>query len=173
MITPLDIQNKEFKKTLRGYDIEEVDRFLDSINDNYEELYRENIEKTDKIHILTEQIRQYDNLEETLKSTLVIAQSTADDVTTNARQKADLILEEAQIKSNNLINEALEEVRKINLEYDSLKKEMYLFKMKYKSFLESQIIYLDDFEEREYITDLVEDGHFKKDLTIDESVEVE
>lgn len=173
MITPLDIQNKEFKKSLRGYDIEEVDRFLDSVNDNYEELYRENIEKTDKIHLLTEQIRQYDNLEETLKSTLVIAQSTADDVTSNARQKADLIVEEAEIKSNNLVNDAIEEVRKINLEYDALKKEMYIFKMKYKSFLESQIIYLDDFEERENIVDLSKIDNLEEIPDVNKIAEVE
>lgn len=89
MITPLDIQNKEFKRALiRGYRTKEVDIYLDSINDNYEKLYKENIELKDKIGILTDQIRQYNNLEETLKSTLVIAQSTADDVTGSARKKS-------------------------------------------------------------------------------------
>ena len=44
MITPLDIQNKEFKKSLIGYNTREVDTYLDAINDDYEKLYRENIE---------------------------------------------------------------------------------------------------------------------------------
>ena len=81
MITPLDIQNKEFKKSFRGYKESEVDQFLDEIIEDYEKLYKENIELKDKILILTEQIKQYNNLEETLKDTLIVAQSTADEVT--------------------------------------------------------------------------------------------
>lgn len=162
MITPLDIENKQFKKSIRGYDAEEVDKFLDSINENYEELYRDNIEKKDKLSLLTDQIRQYDNLEETLKSTLVIAQSTADDVTNNARQKAELILQDAEQKSDDMIRKALEEVRKINVEYDKIKKDMYIFKMKYKSFLESQIVYLENV-----------DGEVGGFVPVDETIEVE
>ena len=58
MITPLDIQNKEFKKSFRGYKESEVDQFLDEIIEDYEKLYKENIELKDKILILTDQIKQ-------------------------------------------------------------------------------------------------------------------
>lgn len=145
MITPLDIQNKEFKRTLRGYEPKEVDIFLDDINSDYEKLYRENIELKDKIGMLTDQIRQYNNLEETLKSTLVLAQSTADDVTGSARKKAELIVEDAELRAQNLIREAMEEVRNINVEYESLSKEMFLFKAKYKSFIQAQLISIEEF----------------------------
>ncbi len=145
MITPLDIQNKEFKKSLLGYNAKEVDSYLDAINDNYEKLYRENIELKDKIGILTDQIRQYNNLEETLKSTLVIAQSTADDVTSAARKKAELIIEDAEIQAKNRTNEALNEVRNIMKEYDYLKKEIFIFKTRYESFIKAQLISLEEF----------------------------
>ena len=122
MITPLDIQNKEFKKSFRGYSSKEVDIFLDNINNNYESQYRENIELKDKISMLTDQIRQYNNLEETLKSTLVLAQSTADDVTASARKKAELLIEEAELRAQKLIRDAMEEVKNINkLFIESLK----------------------------------------------------
>ncbi|CAK7021720.1 septum formation initiator [Tissierella sp. P1] len=145
MITPLDIQNKEFKKSLIGYNTREVDTYLDAINDDYEKLYRENIELKDKIGILTDQIRQYNNLEETLKSTLVIAQSTADDVTSAARKKAELIIEDAEIQAKNRTNEALNEVRNIMKEYDYLKKEIFIFKTRYESFIKAQLISLEEF----------------------------
>ncbi|MBU5314160.1 DivIVA domain-containing protein [Tissierella carlieri] len=145
MITPLDIQNKEFKKSLIGYNTREVDTYLDSINDDYEKLYRENIELKDKIGILTDQIRQYNNLEETLKSTLVIAQSTADDVTSAARKKAELIIEDAEIQAKNRTNEALNEVRNIMKEYDYLKKEIFIFKTRYESFIKAQLISIEEF----------------------------
>lgn len=145
MITPLDIQNKEFKKSLIGYNTREVDTYLDAINDDYEKLYRENIELKDKIGILTDQIRQYNNLEETLKSTLVIAQSTADDVTSAARKKAELIIEDAEIQAKNRTNEALNEVRNIMKEYDYLKKEIFIFKTRYESFIKAQLISIEEF----------------------------
>ncbi len=145
MITPLDIQNKEFKKALMGYNTREVDSYLDAINDDYEKLYKENIELKDKIGILTDQIRQYNNLEETLKSTLVIAQSTADDVTSSARKKAELIIEDAEMQAKNRTNEAINEVRNIMKEYDSLKKEIFIFKTRYESFIKAQLISLEEF----------------------------
>lgn len=145
MITPLDIQNKEFKKALMGYNTREVDSYLDAINDDYEKLYKENIELKDKIGILTDQIRQYNNLEETLKSTLVIAQSTADDVTSAARKKAELIIEDAEMQAKNRTNDAINEVRNIMKEYDSLKKEIFIFKTRYESFIKAQLISLEEF----------------------------
>lgn len=145
MITPLDIQSKQFKKSLIGYNTREVDDYLDAINDNYEILYRENIELKDKIGVLTDQIKQYNNLEETLKSTLVIAQSTADDVTSSARKKAELIIEDAELQAKNRINDAVNEVRNIMKEYDNLKKEIFIFKTRYESFIKAQLISIDEF----------------------------
>lgn len=145
MITPLDIQNKEFKKTMMGYKTKEVDGYLDFINTDYEKLYRENVELKDKIGVLTDQIRQYNNLEETLKNTLVVAQSTADEVTKSARKKSNLIIEEAEMKAKNRTNDALEEVKNIKMEYEQLKKEMFVFKSRYESFIKSQLSTLEDF----------------------------
>lgn len=149
MITPLDIQKKEFKRSLTGYNSKEVDVFLDNINNDYEKLYRENIELKDKIGMLTDQIRQYNNLEETLKSTLVLAQSTADDVTISARKKAELIIEDAEAKAKNIVGNAMDEVKNINIEYDHLKNEMFVFKTKYKSFIQAQLLSIEEFH-RDY-----------------------
>ena len=145
MITPLDIQNKEFKKSFRGYKESEVDQFLDDIIEDYENLYRENIELKDKILILSEQIKQYNNLEETLKETLIVAQGTADEVIGAARQKAELIIEDAENTSRKLIDAANDEVRTIRREYDYLIKEIFIFKTRYKSFIEARLITLDEF----------------------------
>lgn len=145
MITPLDIQNKEFKKSFRGYKASEVDQFLDDIIADYEKLYRENIELKDKILMLNEQLEQYNNLEDTLKETLVVAQGTADEVIGAARQKAEIIIEDAERTSKKIIDEANEEVRNIRKEYDYLIKEIFIFKTRYKSFIEAQLITLDEF----------------------------
>lgn len=145
VITPLDIQNKEFKKSLIGYKSKDVNSYLDYINRDYEKLYRENIELKDKIGVLTEQIKQYNNLEETLKNTLIIAQTTADEVTTSSRKKAELILEEAELDARERINEAKEKVKSIKGEYEYLNKEIYIFKSRYEALMESQLVTIQDF----------------------------
>lgn len=145
MITPLDIQNRNFKKSLRGYHGKSVDKFFEEIMEDYEKLYKENIELKDKINILADQIRQYNTLEETLKTTLIVAQTTADEVTVSARQKADNIIQESEIKGQEIIQLAKDDVREIKREYEYLKKEIFIFKTRYKSFIESQLLSIEEF----------------------------
>ena len=66
MIAPIEIENKEFKKVLRGYKEEEVDEFLDLVKEDYEQLYRENAELKEKVRLYQDQINKYENIEETL-----------------------------------------------------------------------------------------------------------
>ncbi|HSH36238.1 DivIVA domain-containing protein [Schnuerera sp.] len=172
MITPLDIQNKEFKKSFRGYKEAEVDHFLDEIIEDYEKIYKENIELKDKILVLNEQIEQYNNLEKTLKDTLIVAQSTADEVTRTAREKSDIIIEDAELLAKKIVAAANEEVSKIQREYENLKKEIYIFKTRYKSFIEAQLITLDEFySEIEGDTSIIKEKEGLEEY-IDQSEEV-
>lgn len=145
MITPLEIQKKEFKKSLAGYNPKAVDRFLDEILEDYEIMYKENIELKDKVNMLADQIRQYNTLEETLKNTLIVAQTTADEVTGSARHKAENIIEDAELKGQKLIDGARDDVKNIKTEYDNLKKEIFIFKTRYQSFIEAQLLSLHEF----------------------------
>ncbi|GFN36338.1 DivIVA domain-containing protein [Tepidimicrobium xylanilyticum] len=145
MITPLDIQNKEFKRALRGYKSSEVDKFLDEIIEDYEKIYKENIELKDKILALDEQIKRYNDLEETLKDTLVVAQSTADEVVRSAREKSELIIEDAEFKAKKIMDAANEEVKRLRKECEEMKKEMFIFRTRYKSFIEAQLLTLEEF----------------------------
>lgn len=145
MLTPLDIENKEFKKVFRGYDVESVERFLDEILDEYERIYKQNTELKDKVELLSDHLRHYNTMEETLKSTLIVAQTTADEVTVAARQKGETIVADAQLKAKDIIADAHKEVENIKIEYEALRKEIYIFKTRYKSFIESQLLSLEDF----------------------------
>jgi len=145
MITPLDIQNKEFRRSIRGYNEAEVDEFLDEVMKDFEKLYKENMELKDKILVLNEQIDRYNSLEHTLKETLIVAQSTADEVISAAKEKAKTIVEKPNIEAKRLIDEANEEVYRIKKAYENLLREMFLFKTRYKSFIEAQLTALDEF----------------------------
>lgn len=169
MITPLEIQNREFDKSFRGYNKEEVDRFLEGILRSYEDIYRENIELKDKLGLLSEQISKYDDLEETLKTTLVMAQSTADDVTKAARKKSELIIEEAEIKAKEAAWKSELKVEKVLNEYNSIKKEMIVFRNKYISFLQAQLASVEEFSQMEEY----EQGKLEDELLSEDSLEYE
>jgi len=144
MITPLDIQNKEFKKVMRGYKESEVDEFLDKVIVDYEKLYKENIELKDKIALLNEQIDRYSNLEKTLNNTLIVAQNAAEEVGVNSQKKAELVINEAEMRASKLIEEANSEVYKIRREYEDVKKQLYIFKTRFKTLLEAQLEVIND-----------------------------
>ena len=86
----MDINSKEFRKVLRGYDQDEVDEFLDQISENYEEVYKENSSLKEKISILNEKIEHYAKIEETIQNTLVLAQNAADQAKHSAQKSRNL-----------------------------------------------------------------------------------
>ena len=90
MYTPLDIENKKFaKQMMNGYSVDEVDEFLDELTADYEKLYKQSNEANTKIAELEENMEKYKSLESTLNNTLIMAQSTADDIKKAAQQQAD------------------------------------------------------------------------------------
>ncbi|NLM04208.1 MAG: DivIVA domain-containing protein [Clostridiales bacterium] len=139
MLTPLDIQNKEFKRSIRGYKEDEVDEFLDEIMVHYEKLFKENAELKDQVEAIKKQLEQFTDIEETLKNTLVIAQNTAEDVKSNASKKAQLIIDEAELKAKEIIEKAKKDVEDVALEYENVKKQMQIFKTRYRTLLMSQL----------------------------------
>jgi cell division initiation protein len=144
MLTPMEIENKEFKKGLRGYREEDVDEFLDIVKEDYEQLTNENRNLKEKVDLFRDQINKYENIEETLKATLITAQSTAEDTCSAANKKAKIIVEEADLKSRQIIEQANNRVVEIRKEYDSLVKEFKIFRNKFKSLLEDETRSIDE-----------------------------
>jgi len=139
MITPLDIQNKEFKKSVRGYNESEVDAFLDEVMADYEILYKENLEMKEKLEIDEKQVEKYKQMENTLKETLVVAQSTAEEMRMNAMKKSDVIIQEAELKAKNMINDARSDLDKIYQQHDEMLRQLQIFKTRYRTLLQAQI----------------------------------
>ena len=74
MLTPQDIENKVFKRSLRGYSVEDVESFMQEISESYEKLYKENLVANDRIAMLSDAVRQYKSMEDTLQSALSVAE---------------------------------------------------------------------------------------------------
>lgn len=147
MLTPLEIQNKEFKKGIRGYKETDVDGFLDEVIVDYEKIYKENMQLKEKIDMLSDQVKHYNDIEETLQNTLVVAQSAAEEVRVNARKKAELIIREAEEDARKIISNANNEVLGVKNEYESIKKEIAVFKTRFRTFLKSQLESIDYIED--------------------------
>lgn len=144
MVTPQEIENREFKKGIRGYKEEEVDEFLDEIKEDYEKILRENTDLKEKLRIYQDQISKYENLEETLKATLIRAESVAEDTCSTANKKAKIMVEEADLKARQIIENANNQVIEIRKEYDEMVKEFKIFRNKFKSLLEDEIRSIDE-----------------------------
>ena len=138
-LTPLDIRNKEFRKTFRGYDEEEVDDFLDKVVNEYEKIFKENAELKEAVAAKDSNIGQYKDLEDTLQKTLVIAQQTADDIRQAAVREADVIIKEAKLKAEQVVAGADETSRSVLKDYEELQKQANILRVKLRSFLLSQL----------------------------------
>ena len=145
-ITAMDITSKEFKKGFRGYDMDEVDEFLEEIAENYETLYKENSALKEKLSLMEENVNHYRKMEETIQNTLLLAQNAADQSRKSAQQEADLIIKSANETSKKLLDKAHGDVIKINDEYEKLKNEFVMFKNKFKNFMQSQMEMFEDMD---------------------------
>jgi cell division initiation protein len=125
-ITPLDIQQMVFKASFRGYDKEEVNRFLEELAQTIESLNRDQAVQREKIVFLEQQLAELKRTEATLSSTLLSAQSLAEDVKRNAHREADLVIKEAELKAGELIRQAGVELTDTQRDLSSLQKQRLL-----------------------------------------------
>ena len=140
MITPLDIENKKFaKQMMNGYSVEEVDDFLDELGVDYAKKYKELNEANKQIEDLNNSLEHYKTIEATLQNTLVMAQSTAEEVKNVAKQQADQILVEAKASAQKEADSLDRDISLKKKELEDLQKQFDIYKAKMESLLISQL----------------------------------
>ena len=150
MITPLDIENKKFSKQMvNGYNVDEVDDFLDELTSDYGKLYKDSTESRAIIEELNNNLEKYKNIESTLQSTLMMAQSTAEDVKNVAQKEAEQIIKEAQVEAKNSVEELNTQISIKQHELEELKKQVDVYKAKMEALLISQLELLKDMNKDE------------------------
>jgi cell division initiation protein len=148
-ITPLDIQQKEFSTRFRGFDVEEVDSFLELIREEMEELLRENANLREEARRFEKQLKEYKNMEVTLRDTLLKTQELVEEYKTNAKKDAELIRKEAELKAEELIQGAQGKVVKIHEDIADLKGIRRHFKEELKRLIESHLSMMEFDRQRE------------------------
>lgn len=140
MLTPLDIENKKFsKQMMNGYNVAEVDDFLDELTADYEKLYKENADLKEKLDVANNNLTQYKSIEATLQNTLVMAQSTAENVKSVAKQQADQLIKEAEAEAKRTVMDLEQEILMKQKELENTKKQFDIYKAKMESLLISQL----------------------------------
>jgi len=148
MITPLEIENKKFsKQMMNGYSVEEVDDFLDELTLDYEKAYKDSTEAKTKIDELKTNLEKYKTIESTLQSTLLMAQSTAEEVKNVAKQQADQIIRDAQGNARKAVEDLEQEIIMKKKELDDIRKQFDVYKAKMEALLISQLELLKDINE--------------------------
>jgi cell division initiation protein len=148
-ITPMDIEQQEFSRSFRGYNEEEVDDFLDKIVKDYEELINENVRLNEEIERMQEKLKEFSEIEETLRSALLNAQKSAEEMKGRVESEAKIIIEKAEMEAKVLKQQVLQREDLVKNEIDNLRRYKFTFKEKFKSMLNLylKMIENEDFEE--------------------------
>jgi len=143
-LTPLDIRHREFKRGMRGYADEEVDEFLDEVADEYERLFKENIDLNERLESVEEKVKQYRRIEETLQKTLVSAQQSAEELKANATKESQLILRDAELKARQLVSDLYSERQGLEKSLAELRGVEQDFRFRMRTMLETFLKQLEE-----------------------------
>jgi cell division initiation protein len=150
MLTKIDILNREFGRTFRGYDRAEVDQAVQEAAEAIGSLTEERNDLKARVEDLEKALAEHKSREETLRATLVTTQKMIDDMKATAQKEAQLIVDAANSKADNMLNQAHMRLAQIHEDISELKKQRTQFEVKLRSILDAHMSLLEmDKEERE------------------------
>jgi len=142
-ITPSDIQQQQFRIRFRGFDVREVDSFLESIADEFQALIRENTGQQRELERLKREIEEYRDREKAFQDSMVNAQKGIDDMRTNAEKEAELIVAEAEIKAEKMLSTAHSRLTQLHGDISELKRQRMQLEVELETILEAHRKLLD------------------------------
>jgi cell division initiation protein len=147
MLSPYDIEVKKFEKSFRGYNLNEVDEFMQMVLNDYEKLYKENSALKSKMAVLVEKIEEYKKIEESLRNAVVSAQKMGETMVKDATTKSELLLRETNLKAERIINNINMQIYREKQRLEDARRENQLFSNKLISMYQAQISLLRSYAE--------------------------
>ena len=145
MLTPIDIDNKVFKKAkLGGYDIKDVEDFLVLVMNDYEKLYKENNELRGQVQTLQQSVDHYSSLEAGIDRSVENAQTEADSIKLAAQKQAETIKSGAELDAKQRLEDLQRQIIKAEVDIETKKNQMRIYKIKVQSMLEAQLKILNE-----------------------------
>lgn len=148
-ISPQDINTQEFRRSLRGYDMDEVDAFLAQVADELEVHIQENLHLKDRIKVLEERVAEYQKLDERLKETLVTAQEMKEEIAKASQHRVEAAAAQARAEAQSIVADAHKKLVRIQAQVDDLRRYRDSFIIRYKAFLDQQYRFLADYAKSE------------------------
>ncbi len=142
-LSPLEITQREFGRKFRGLDPEEVHTFLEQIAEEMTRLVQETTDRAAQIQRLEAQLRVHQEREDSLRNTLISAQKMTDEIKANATREADLVLKEAELKAERLLEQAHRKLAQVQAEIAELVRQRDLFAAKLRGLLKTHLELLD------------------------------
>jgi cell division initiation protein len=136
-MTPLDIQQQQFKTRFRGFDVREVDVFLEQMASAFETFQRENENSQEEIRRLELEIQGYKKREDTFKRALLNSQKVLDQMKENARKSAELIIAESEVKAEKILNKAHNRLAQLHEDIAELKRQRTQIEVQISSVIEA------------------------------------
>jgi cell division initiation protein len=159
-LTPLDIQQQEFRTRFRGFDVREVDTFLERIADAFESLQRENNHLREEIKRLQMENQAHREREESFKRAMLNSQKVLEQMKQNARKSAELVVAEAEVKAEKLLSRAQNRLSQLHEDIAELKRQRSQIEVQIRSVIEGHAKLLDIRKEESGIRE-EEDGKLK------------
>lgn len=142
-LTAMDVRKQQFRRGWRGYDAEEVRMYLQSVAEELERLNLQNGELLEEAGQLRRELAELRSRERTLQETLVSAQKMADELTERSRARADLIVKEARLKSEQTLQEHQDQLARLEAEISRAKLERDLFEKRLRATIEEHVDLLE------------------------------
>jgi cell division initiation protein len=136
-LTPLDIQQQKFKTRLRGFDVREVDAFLEQLANSFEAIHRANQNLQEEVRRCELEIQGYQKREETFKRALLNSQKVLDQMKENASKSAELIIAEAEVKAEKILNKAHNRLAQLHEDIAELKRQRMQIEVQIGSIIEA------------------------------------
>ena len=143
-IRPTDIRRKEFKSGIRGYDANQVDDFLDAVADEFERNFAENQRLSEEITNLRGRLEQFEQLEDSIRASIVHAEEVSRDLRQNANKEAELILREAQEQAHRTLADTSGRVERVQESYEALQQAKQEFANEFRHLLKSYLAVMDN-----------------------------
>lgn len=141
--SPQDVRQQQFKLKFRGFDIEEVDNYLELIAVELEELNKENDSLKSEIKKMAQEIEEYKKAENDFRRMISSAQDFRKDAIEKANQESQLIVKQAEMKAAETLKGAEEKIAKIEKDIDGLKAQKRQFEVLLRALIENHMKLLD------------------------------
>ena len=153
-LSGVEIQIKDFSKSLRGYDIKEVRDFLDQVARQFEQLAYENKSMKDKVREKELTILGFSDEKTMLKNTMVTAKKVTDDIKQDATKEATQIMTQAKLKADALLKQAQQNLKVAIDEVKRVKKQKQELSFQIRTTLEAHLKLLDQLEQEDTSADI-------------------